>query len=355
MLHTTRAAAEQFVDVDAHSEEFVKLLGGHVYFQCLYTATKLGLFDLLEKHGPMNADNIATSLNIEPKPARIILLTITNAGLLEKSGKAYANTEMARTFLCSHSLYYVLDFLEFEHHIVYRGMKFFYESVLNNKNEGLKAFPGDELTLYQRLAHEPETKAIFQDAMHNISVMANKILVRNLDFSNIRYLVDVGGGDGTNLIEFARTYPQLHGAVFDIPTMIPITKKNIQGAGLHDRLQTMSGNCFEDDFPSQADCLLFAHFFTIWSEEQNIALLKKSYKALPSGGKVIIFNQMQNDDGTGPSSAAVGSPYFLAVATGSGMLYTWSEYKNWMKEAGFETVDLVKLPLHHGAIIGTKK
>ena len=68
----------------------------------------------------------------------------------------------------------------------------------------------------------------------------------------------------------------------------------------------------------------------------------------------LIFNMMQKDDGTGPLSAAMGSPYFLTLATGEGMLYTWNEYETWMREAGFKTVKRQVLPRDHGAIIGWK-
>ena len=50
----------------------------------------------------------------------------------------------------------------------------------------------------------------------------------------------------------------------------------------------------------------------------------------------------------------MGSPYFLTLATGEGMLYTWREYEQWMREAGFETVKVQRLIRDHGAIIGVK-
>jgi len=63
---------------------------------------------------------------------------------------------------------------------------------------------------------------------------------------------------------------------------------------------------------------------------------------------------MQNNDGTGPLTAALGSPYFLTLATGEGMLYTWNEYQTWMKGAGFSKTKKIKLLRDHGAIIGVK-
>ncbi len=235
-------------------------------------------------------------------------------------------------------------------------MYFFYDAILANKNVGLSIFEGSEPTLYERLAHTPELETIFQDAMQTISRErnVNAALAAAVDFSPYEHLVDVGGGNAENIITLARKYPALRASVFDSPSVCHIAKANIQAAGLSGQLDTIVGNCFTDPFPQGFDCMLFCHFFTIWSEEQNLAILRKCYTSLPTGGSVVVFNMMQHDDETGPLRATLGSPYFLTLATGVGMLYTWSEYKAWMKEAGFATVTTKVLPNHHGVIIGTK-
>jgi hypothetical protein len=220
---------------------------------------------------------------------------------------------------------------------------------------GLRVFAGDEPTLYQRLAHAPELEHIFQDAMASISVQANQMLARFVDFSRVRHLVDVGGGNATNIVALARRHPHLKATVFDAPTVCEIAKANIAAAGLSGRLDASPGNCFEDPFPAGADCILFAHFLTIWSEAENRRLLRKCHDALPCGGQVIIFNMMQDDDRCGPLSASLGSPYFLTLATGKGMLYCWSEYEAWLQDAGFSRTNRIVLPRDHGAIIGIKR
>ena len=68
----------------------------------------------------------------------------------------------------------------------------------------------------------------------------------------------------------------------------------------------------------------------------------------------MIFNMMQNNSEDGPLSATMGSPYFLTLATGRGMLYTWNEYIELFKQAGFKKVKTLKLPMSHGTVTGYK-
>lgn len=352
-----RITGSQHGEQAAHRESWERLylvLGGHIYFQTLSAAVRLDLFSLLSKHGSLTRPQIAAKLGIQEKPARILLLGCAAVGLLQKYGDKYSNSPLAQELLVRDSPSNIIAVIEWQHFINYNAMHHFHDAIRANKNVGLSEFDGNENTLYGRLTHHPELEKIFQNAMQAISVQANAMLAAFVDFAHVKHLVDVGGGNGTNIIALARKYPSLKASVFDSPTVCQLARKNIERAGLAERLNAVPGDCFADPFPKGTDCLLFAHFFTIWSEEKDRLLLKKAYDALPSGGSVLVFNMMQSNDETGPLSAALGSPYFLALATGEGMLYTWNEYETWMKDAGFATVKKQELPRDHGIIIGIK-
>jgi cyclopropane fatty-acyl-phospholipid synthase-like methyltransferase len=332
------------------------ILGGHIFFQTLAAAVQLNLFSLLSEHGRLTLPAIAKHLGIEEKPARILLLGCTSLRLLGKDGDAYFNTPVAQQLLTRETPGNIVAIVEWQHFINYRPMYFFYDAIKANGNVGLDVIDGPANTLYERLTRHPELEKIFQDAMKAISVQANAMLAdrEKVDLSHVKHLVDVGGGNGTNIITLARQYPALRASVFDSPTVCEIARQNIAAHGHSDRLDAVPGNCFTDPFPKGADCIVFCHFFTIWSEEKNRQLLRKCYEALPPGGTAVLFQMLQHDDGTGPLTAAMGSPYFLALATGEGMLYTGAEYETWMREAGFSSVKTQRLPRDHGAVIGRK-
>jgi ubiquinone/menaquinone biosynthesis C-methylase UbiE len=337
-------------------DRLVLVLGGHIFFQTLSAAVEFDLFSLLAKEGPLTLPAITRRLGISAeKPVRILLLGCTALGLLRKEGGAYRNSPSAQQFLNRASPGNLIDIVKWQHFINYRPMYHFHDAIRANDNVGLeKEFEGPGKTLYERLARVPHLEKIFQDAMKGISVQANATLAAEVDFSHVKRLVDVGGGNGSNIMTLARKYPALKASVFDSPTVCEIARKNIADNGLSNRCDAVPGDCFKDPFPKGADCILFAHFFTIWSEEKNQLLLRKCFEALPSGGTVVLFQMLQHDDETGPLTAAMGSPYFLTLATGEGMLYTGAEYETWMRAAGFASVKTQRLPLDHGAVIGKK-
>jgi len=337
------------------AERFYLVFGGHLFFQTLRAAAQFDLFTLLDREGALTRAQIAEKLGIQEQPARILLLGLTSCRFLKKRGSQYSITKLSRELLSRDSRNNVLAYIELQHQGMYKAMPHLYESILKYENVGLCEFSGDEPTFYERLAHTPDLQKIFQDAMSELSVQTNELLARFIDLSDVSHLVDVGGGDGTNILTLSQRFPHLRATVFDLPSVCEIARTNIADHARSDRLDVVAGHCFRDDFPADADCFLFCHFFTIWSPEKDRLLLKKCYDALPTGGRVMIFNMMQHDDETGPLSAAVGSPYFLTLATGEGMLYTWAEYESWMREAGFSGVERHVLPRDHGIIVGVKR
>ena len=329
------------------------IVGGHIYFQTLNAALELDLFTVLDQR-PMTLEQIASALGCAVQPSRILLLGCLSLGLVRRRSGVYANTSLSEQLFLRKSGRNIIDIVRWQHHINYKAMYHFADAIRANSNLGLAEFPGTEATLYERLAHDKTKEDIFQLAMRSISVQANKILAGNLDLSAARHLLDVGGGDGSNVIELAGRAPRLHATVLDSATVCATARKNFEAAGLSDRLHTSPGDCFTDPFPPGVDAILLAHFLTIWSESENRTLLRKCYESLPAGGCVVVFNMMQRDEEDGPLSAAMGSPYFLTIATGRGMLYTWHEYEQWIRDAGFDSVKRLALPKDHGVLIGRK-
>ena len=276
------------------------IAAGHSAFQLLWAGVKLNLFAVLSRNPNLTKAEIAEKIGLQRQPARILLTGLTALRLIVKENDGYRNAAIVEQLAVPGSPHDMSDILGWQALIVYPGEIDFVESLRNNTNVGLGRFPGTEGNLYQRLAHDPALEKVFHAAMSSLSRSANAMLAGAIDLTGISHLVDAGGGDGTNAISLAKAHPQLRITVFDAPSVCRLAQSNFEKAGLTDRLGVHAGNLFSTPFPPGIDGVLFAHMMTIWSLEKDTALLKQAYDALPSGGKVIIFNMMGNDDEDGP-------------------------------------------------------
>lgn len=211
-------------------EKFQLVLGGHVYFQTLAAAVESDLFTLVGGEGPMSCEKIAQHLGISDKPTRILLLGLTALGLLEKDGVRYGNSRSADAFLTAERPASLTPLSPGKTVLTPGRWLSLRQSLVENRNVGLREIAGQEETLYERPRHHPELEQIFQDAMRAVSVNAGAVLVAHVDLSGVRHLVDVGGGDVTNIIALARNYPELRETVFDSPSVCEIACQNIANA-----------------------------------------------------------------------------------------------------------------------------
>ncbi len=336
-------------------EKLILIAGGHSAFQLLWAGVQQGVFDQLSENPGMDRAELCEKIGLQDYPAQILLTGLTALGLIRKDGDMYFNAPLTEQMLVSGKEGSGAPILGWQAQIVYPGLKHFVESLRQSTNVGLEEFPGQGNTLYERLTSHPGLEQVFQDAMCALSLQANDHLRHAYDFSRFSHIADIGGGDGTNAIALAKHYPDLRVTVFDYPSVCEIARQKVAEAGLGDRVSVCPGDLMRDPFPPDIDSVIYCHVLPIWSQENMLKLLGKTHASLPKGGSALIFNMMGNDDETGPLSTALGNLYFLAIASGQGMLHPWKVYEASLRQAGFSTIERISgLPLDHGLIVAEK-
>lgn len=315
----------------------------------------MGLYNFLSQKSSATFDEICAHIGLEEQPGRVLLTGLTALGLIKKNDDNYENATLTEKMLVDGKEGSAAPILGWQRYIVYEGLIDFVESLKKNKNVGLDRFPGEGKTLYERLSSDPFREKKFHDAMSALSKQASQHMVDALPLETITHIVDAGGGDGSNAISLCRKFPHLKATVFDRESVCKMAREKIEKEGMGTRIGTWTGNFLTDPFPEGIDAVLYAHIVTIYSQETNVAMLRKAYESLKDGGRVIIFGMFGDDDDTGPLSTALGSPYFQAIATGEGMLYSWKDAESWLGQIGFRKVERIgNLPLNHGVLIGWK-
>ena len=320
-------------------------------FKTLATAVDMDLFTHLSTT-PMTSAEMAKWFRIEERPAEMLLTGCAGLGLLSKRNGRYCNTPLAENFLVRGGSYYFGGFVTMLNRRLYSGWDKLPEAISTNRPTTWN--PDKQASLFE--GADPAMMQTFWQAMHSLSTFTARALGEAVDFTRFRKLLDVGGGSGAFDIELCLRYPELSATVYDLPFVTDIAHERITEARLGNRVSTHAGDFFADPtYPPGHDVILLSMIMHDWGEQENRAILRKCYDALPPGGAVVISELLVNDDKTGPAPAALMSLNML-IETVSGRNYTAAELRRWLQDIGYTNIRVVPFEAAgaNGVIVGEK-
>jgi len=319
-------------------------------FKTLAAANELDLFTRLAGGVELTADELASELRIEPRPAEMLATGCASLGLLERGEHGYRNTPLSEGFLVRGTPYYFGGLVTMFDRRLYPGWAKLTEAIRTNRPTTWD--PERERSMFER--EDPALLDTFWEAMHSLSSFTARTLADAADLDAATRLLDVGGGSGAFAIELCRRFPSLRATVFDLPHVTDIAASRIADAELGDRVAVHGGDFFADPLPPGHDVHLYSMIMHDWNEQHDRQLLRRSFDALPSGGTVIICELLVDDAKAGPPAAALMSLNMLIETEGRN--YTAGEYRAWLLDAGFAEPRTVRFdaPGANGAVIARK-
>ena len=296
-------------------------------------ATELGVFTLLHNNGPLPLEETAERLNIDIRPAEMLLNDCVSLELLDKESGKYLNTTVTDKFLVKGMPSYFGDMII--HIGVERYDPFSHLKQAIQTNEP-PCFGIDDL------ATNPERAKEFTRAMHNNSIFSGIALSKVMDFSKFKCVLDLGGGSGGCSIMITKEYPNLKGIVFDYAPVRKVADEYIEKMGAASNVTTCSGDYWIDELPGGADIVLLGNILHHYDESKNRILLQKIYDYLPKEGMVIIVDFLLNDNKTGSVSSTLFALNMLLSQ--KGRTYSGKEVRQMLKNSGFVNVK-TQIPL----------
>lgn len=320
-------------------------------FKALATACELDLFARLSGTDGHSVDELAELLGLDRRPAELLITACASIGLLERRDGRYVNSALAEDFLVPGKAYHFGGWVHMLDRRLYPAWGRLTEAVRTNRPTSWN--PDEQAHIFD--SEDPELLALFWEAMHSLSTLTARELGAHVDLSASASLLDVGGGSAAYDIELCRRYPNLRATVFDLPQVCDIASSKIVAAGYENRIAVASGDFLTDpELPAGHDVVLLSMIMHDWTQEQDKALLRKCFAALPSGGRIVISELLVNDEKTGPAPAALMSLNMLVETVGRN--YTAAEYEQWLLATGFVDVRTVSFeaPGANGAVLARK-
>jgi SAM-dependent methyltransferase len=140
-------------------------------------------------------------------------------------------------------------------------------------------------------------------------------VAQNYDFSDVRDVVDVGGGNGTLLVEILRTHPHLHGMLFEVPAVAARADAVLDAVEVGPRCQVLAGDFFEQ-VPRGADRYVLANVLHDWDDARSIQILRNCRRSMTGGGRVLIVERLIPEDGTDPVPTLLSDINMLILTGG---------------------------------------
>lgn len=185
--------------------------------------------------------------------------------------------------------------------------------------------------LYEYLARHPAEARLYDDAVDAFTAAQAQALASSSRLTNVRRVIDVGGGRGTFLLELLRRTPQLKGVLFDRPHVVKATAKRFVQAGLQDRVDVIGGD-FHESVPPGGDAYVLNHVLHNWNDDQACALLRRCAKAMSPQGVIFVVDAILLPGPT-PDGAAYMDLEML-VLTGHGRERSKPEFRQLYHRAG---------------------
>lgn len=192
------------------------------------------------------------------------------------------------------------------------------------------------LPAWDYFAKNPEMGSIFNAAMANFASHISAPCLDSYDFTQVRHLVDVGGGTGQLGREVARRYPHLRATIFDQPHVAADAESAITAEGLADRCEVASGDFFVHVPP--ADCYTLRFVLHDWRDDDAISILRTCRSAIETGGRLLLFEVIR-PTADGPHLARTLDWMILTSLTGKER--TQTQYASLLSQSGFQVERVV--------------
>jgi SAM-dependent methyltransferase len=302
----------------APESELWDVLRGALGTRALAIVADLGVAEALAE-GPRPVEELARELGADPDTLHRLLRALASDGVFaEEEPGVFRNT--AASDQLPHS-----GWGAFAH--LFGGA--FYQAAGGLDASGKAAFPEIyDTDFWSWLAANPDERAVFDRAMEQ-GKQQRVGRFEGVEWRGDETVVDVGGGNGSLLIELLRREPGLRGVVFDLPE----TVRDEEALG--DRIEFVEGSFFES--VPDGDVYVLSTILHDWDDERAAAILRTIRSAAAPDSRLILLEAVV-PSGNEPGGAKWLDLLMLALFAGRER--NEAQWRALLEAEGFEPVSI---------------
>jgi hypothetical protein len=314
-----------------------RLIRAYRQSRCVGVAVELGLAERLAAR-PRTAADLAAEVGAHATSLRRLLRALVAMGIVAEDGSGrYTITPLGEE-LRQDRLGPSAQFFNSEHHWLS------WLHLDHSIRTGERAFDFVHgMRNWDYYATHPVEAAVFDAAMASITGPVSVALAEAYDFSPLEVVADIGGGDGTLLIEILRRCPAIRGLLFDRPQVVERARKKLEASDLLGRCELVEGS-FLDSVPAGASIYLMKSIIHDWEEPAVGTILERCRAAVGDSGAPLLLIERVLPETIGPEALddLLGDIDMLAMP--GGQERTAAEYGALLQRAGFKLGRIIPTP-----------
>lgn len=316
-------------------QDIVGLASAYYGSAVLFAAIDCGVFEKVE----------AGDFDASQRGMRLLADACVALGLLEKRDGEYSNTPASRAALVPGGAADLTGAIRYNRD-VYPAWGKLAEFAKSGK-------PVEKPEMH--LGEDPVRTRVFTAAMYGRAIGIGRGIVPMLGEMRGKIL-DLAGGPAAYAILICGANPSASVVTVDLPAISAEAKRYVADAGFGDRIECRSGDYHRDEYEPEAyDAVTIFGALHQESPEQIVDILKRANRALKKGGRIHILDMMTDETRAAPAFSALFA-LNMALTTENGWVFSDSDLKGWLEEAGFSAgaTRVAPPPMPHWLVTAAK-
>ncbi len=314
------------------TEQLTHILTSAALSRAVSTIAELGVADLIQAGHPEAVEHLASATKThEPSLYRILRFMASHGLFQEAENRHFDHTPLSAALRSDAPGSYRAAAQLFQP--IFAAWEGLDQSVQTGEPGFNKVFG---VPVFEYIPLHPELGPLFDAGMTSMNFYETPAMLDAYDFSGIRVLADIGGGNGSLISAVLARYPNMKGMLFDLGHVVGRAKENLQAAGLDGRCSVSEGSFFET-IPGGADAYLFRHIIHDWTDEQCIQILGHCRRAIPANGKLLIVDSVVP---AGNAASLSKDMDMIMLTFPGGQERTEAQFGALLKAAGFELTSI---------------
>ena len=349
------------------------MIKGQLINPAISLVTKLKITEYL-KDGPKNVLQLSEKTNSNPSALYRLLRMLSSVRIFteiegkdddEEKDRQFKLTTLAYDFSDEKNMVknmaQLLDLQSFKNAI--NNLSYYIES-------GKNAFQHvNNLNLFDFLQQNKDDAKVFNNAMTAMTTSQLSSLSSIYDFSQSNCLADIGGGQGSLLLDILNTNSKLNGILFDLPFVIQSIQRILNTESGNSSKEILSSRCrlvtgdFFKSFPFTADGIIIKNVVLNWDDKSVMTIFKNCLQSIQTfkrenpekqnlKPKLIIIDIIMPEK----NDPFIGSALdiLMLILTHSGRIRTKKEFSKILENSGFHISKIKRVssdPLNFISII----